>query len=174
MEKNWTKIRKLAGECAGENMSRGMNCSESVFAALIQSGALDQPPETVAYATGFGSGGGGAGLTCGALASAILANNMVHGRSHSPQGTSRAALREGHYQRYNHIVRDFVKMSGSGLCRDIINQFEEGYQDEAARPNCIRICRGAAKIAVDYLKMSAEEAAALGYDFSIVGIRNWL
>lgn len=174
MEKSWTEIRELAGQYARENMDRGMNCAESVYAALVRSGALQAPAETVACATGFGGGGGGTGLTCGALASAILANSMVHGRRSPPPDAPPTALREGFYQRYNNIVSDFVRVSGSGLCREITGQFEAGYKDAASRPNCIRICGEAAKIAVDYLQMDTREAAALEYDPSVIGIKNWL
>ena len=168
------EIRERAGEYATENMSCGMNCAESVLAALIRSGALDVPPETVAYATGFGSGGGGAGLICGALASAILANNIAHGRKDPAASEDRAELKKNHYKRGNNIVNDFVKESGSGLCREIINQFDGGYHDEATRPNCIRICGAAARIAVDYLCKDDEEVMRLEYNPSVVGINSWL
>ena len=174
MEKNWDEIKELAGQYATENLSRGMNCAESVYEALIRSGALDQPPETVAYTTGFGGGGGGTGFTCGALASAILANNMVHGRKNPPPDAPKTALKEKFYQRYNNIVSDFVKVSGSGLCREIVNQFEGGYNDAATRPNCIRICGEAAQIAVEYIQMDADEASELQYDPNVVGIKNWI
>ena len=174
MNKNWDEIKNLACEYTMENMSGGMNCAESVFAALVRSGAIDVPPEAVAYATGFGGGGGGTGLTCGALSSAILANNIVHGRKPPITTEDRAALKEKHYRRYNNIVSDFVKVSSSGLCREIINQFPEGYNDVATRPNCIRICCEAAKIAVNYLQLDVEETAKLEYDPTVVGIKNWI
>ena len=121
MEKNWDEIRELAGKYGSENIKSGMNCSESVFDALIRSGALDTSLDTVAYATGFGGGGGCAGFTCGALASAILANSSVHGRKNPgqiPEEIRRPMLRDKLYRRYNHIVSDFLKEFGSGLCKD--------------------------------------------------------
>ena len=175
MEKDWEKIRQLAGEYAGENMSnRKMNCAEAVLEALIRSGAVDVPLETVAYATGFGGGGGGSGYTCGALTAAILANSMVHGRKDPPSATDRFELKNRFSQRYNNLISDFIKTANSGLCREIVNAFPDAYQDEQTRPNCIRIVSEAAGIAVDYLKMDAEEAAKLSYDPTVVGIRNWL
>ena len=174
MNKNWDEIKALAGMYAMENLDNGMNCSESVFAALIRSGALDVPPETVSYTTGFGGGGGGTGLTCGALSAAILANNIVYGRKPPITTGDRTALKEKHYRRYNNIVSDFVKVSSSGLCREIINQFSAGYLDDDTRPNCIRICGEAARIAVDYLMMDVETAAKLEYDPTVVGIKNWI
>jgi len=175
MEKNWDEIKKMAMEYTTDNMTnRMMNCGEAVFEALIRSGAVEAPLEAVAYATGFGSGGGGAGLTCGALNSAILANGMVHGRKDPTSSTDRTELKTKHYKLYNNIVSDFVKTAKSGLCREIVNAFPDAYKDEQSRPNCHRIAKEAAGIAVDYLRMSEDEASRLEYDPSIVGIRNWL
>ena len=177
MAKDWENIRKLAVEYAGENINdRCMNCSESVFEALIRSGAIDAPLDVsaVSFATGFGGGGGGVGYTCGALASGILACGIVHGRKDPASTTNRMELKETMYKRYNNLVSDFVKVAGSGLCREIINEFPEGYGDAQTRPNCIRIVTAAAGIAVDYLKMDAEEASKLEYDPAVVGINNWL
>ena len=175
MEKNWEEIRKLAVEYADDNINnRGMNCSESVFEALIRSGAIDAPLEAVAYATGFGGGGGGVGYTCGALSSGILANSIAHGRKGPFSASNRMELKEKYYQRYNNLVSDFVKVAGSGLCREIVNEFTDGYVDSLTRPNCIRIVAAAAGIAVDYLQKDEQEAAKLEYDPDVVGTNNWL
>jgi len=175
MEKNWDEIRALAVEYAKDNMkNRKMNCSESVFEALIRCGAVDVPIETVAYATGFGGGGGCSGFTCGALSGAILANGVEHGRKDPSKAADAMELREKYYQRYNNLVSDFVKAAGSGICREISNGFADGYKDPEFRSNCRRIASEAAGIAVDYIKMDADEAAALQYDPSVLGIKNWL
>ena len=175
MNKNWDEIKKLAIQYADENInSRGMNCSESVFEALVRCGAIEGVPENVSYATGFGGGGGGVGFTCGALSSGILANSIAHGRKKPSESTNKMELKENFYKRYNNLVSDFVKVAGSGLCREIINEFPEGYKDEKTRPNCIRIVIAAAGIAVDYLRMGAEEASKLEYDPGVVGINNWI
>lgn len=177
MGKNWDEIRKLAMEYAEDNINnRCMNCSESVFEALVRCGAIDAPlePSAVAFATGFGGGGGGVGFTCGALASGILACSIVHGRKDPASTTNRMELKETLYKRYNNLVSEFVKVAGSGLCREIINAFPEGYNDAQTRPNCIRIVIAAAGIAVDYLRMDAEEVAKLEYDPAVVGIKNWI
>ena len=175
MGKNWDEIRKLAVEYAGDNINnRGMNCSESVFGALIRSGAIEASPDMVAYATGFGGGGGGVGYTCGALASGILANSIAHGRKDPAKSNDRMELKQKYYMRYNNMVSDFVKVAGSGLCREIVNAYPEGYMDSQTRPNCIRIVIEAAGIAVDYLRRNAEEAEKLEYDPFVVGINNWV
>lgn len=175
MGKNWDDIRELAGRYAGENLLGGMNCAESVYEACIRSGALDAPLDTVAYATGFGGGGGCAGLTCGALAGAILANGAAHGRKDPagiPEGIRRKMLRERIYKRYNSIVSAFLKENGSGLCREFSERFGS-YGDEAFRENCVKMCGDAARIAVDSLRMDADEAAGLEYDMSAIGIIGW-
>ena len=153
--------------------NRKMNCAESVLEALIRSGAVDVPIETVACATGFGGGGGGVGFTCGALTSAMLANSMVYGRKDPSSSPDKSELKEKHYRRYNNIVSDFVKVAGSGLCREIVNEFPEGQKDSRTRPNCIRISVEAAGIAVDFLQKKPEEAAMLEYDPAVVGVRGW-
>ena len=173
MDKNWDEIEVKAMEYTEDNMrNRGMNCAESVFEALIRSGAVDVPVEAAAYATGFGGGGGGVGFTCGALASAILANSIVHGRKY-PESADRTVLKQRFYMRYNNLVSDFVKVAGSGLCREIVNAFPGGYKDPDTRSNCIRISVEAARLAVDYLRRDAEEAALLEYDPDVVGTNNW-
>jgi len=99
---------------------------------------------------------------------------MAHGRKDPPSAVDRMELKDNFYRRYNNLVSDFVKVAGSGLCREIINAFPEGYKDEQTRPNCIRIAIATAGIAVDYLRKDAEEAAKLEYDPEVVGIRNWI
>jgi C_GCAxxG_C_C family probable redox protein len=176
MEKNWVEIKRFAVEYTIDNLqNNGMNCSESVFSGILRSGALDgATPEMVAYVTGFGGGGGGTGLTCGALSSAILANCIAHGRKDPKSSTNGTELRDEYYRRYNNIVSDFTKVANGALCSEIINRFPEGYNDDATRPNCWRICEAAAGIAVDYLQKSAEEAAKLAYDPAVVRIKNWI
>jgi len=175
MEKNRDEIRKLAVEYAADNMTnRKMNCAEAVFEALIRSGAIDVPYENVAYVTGFGSGSGGAGYTCGALVSSIAANGATYGRRDPSASTDKKELKEKHYSRYNNLVSDFVKIAGSGLCSEIVNEFPDAYSDANSRPNCIRIVSEAAGLAVDYLEMNMSETEKLEYDPSVVRIKNWL
>ena len=175
MSKNWDSIKTLAMEYATDNMTnRKMNCAEAVFEALIRSGAIDVPLENVAYLTGFGSGAGGAGYTCGALVSAIAANGATYGRRDPSSSKDKKELKEKHYSRYNNMVSDFVKIAGSGLCSEIVNAFPDAYDDPNNRPNCIRVVSEAAGIAVDYLKMDIDETEKLDFEPSVVKIRNWL
>jgi len=168
-------IKKTAMEYAKDNMeNKMMNCAEAVFDALIRSGAIDAPEYEVSYVTGFGSGAGGAGLTCGALTSAVLGNGVAHGRKDPSSSKDKTVLKKIHYKRCNSIVSEFVKSAGSGLCNEIVNAFPKAYQDEDNRPNCIRIVCEATGIAVDHIAKSDDEVATLEYDPKVIKIKNWL
>jgi len=71
------------------------------------------------------------------------------------------------------MVSAFVEAAGSGLCGEIVDQFPDGYADQDSRPNCIRICGEAAKIAVDYLQIEEDEVGDFEYDMSVIGLRGW-
>ena len=176
MDKDWKTIRELAGEYAAGNCLNGLNCAEAVLDACIRSAALDLPLDAVSYMTGFGGGIGASGYTCGALTAAVLANGIVHGRKNpgaTPKDVRGNELRERFYKRYNNLTGAFIGLAGSGLCREIVDQFEKGYADPANKPNCVRICEEAAKLAVDFLQIDEDEADSLAYDMDVVGIRGW-
>ncbi|MCL2122326.1 MAG: C-GCAxxG-C-C family protein [Clostridiales bacterium] len=176
MDKDWEAIREQAGKYAEDNMYNGLNCAESVFDACIRSGALDLSLDAVAYMSGFGGGVGASGYTCGALTAAVLANCVVHGRK-NPAAIAKDVrgneLKERIYKRYNNLAAAFVSAAGSGLCREIVGQFPDGYKDPDSRPNCVRICGEAAKIAVDFLQIEEDEVEDFAYDWSVIGIKGW-
>ena len=77
---------------AADNFKQGLNCAESVFKAILDTGvAPDFLPETVALATGFGGGMGLTGNNWGALIGAVMAVGAVHGRKNPLEGTSHNA-----------------------------------------------------------------------------------
>ena len=55
-KKSYEEMLQLVSELAIANYKTGYNCTESVFLALIDSGALDIPRETVRMCIGFGGG----------------------------------------------------------------------------------------------------------------------
>ena len=176
MDKNWQDIKTLAGQYAADNFQNGLNCAEAVLDACIRSGALDLPEEAVGFMSGFGGGIGVSGFTCGALTAAVFANCAEYGRKNpmeTPLDIRKAEMKEWKYKRYNHLVAQFVRFSGSGLCREIIGQFPDGYTDPDTRPNCTNVVREAAGIAVDFLQMEEEEIRKLDYDWSVIGIPGW-
>jgi len=71
---------------AYSNFSRGYNCSESVFEAVVGGMDLGLPPDALRLASGFGGGVGLYGDTCGAICGAVLAVGAVYGRRSLPEG----------------------------------------------------------------------------------------
>jgi len=107
-----------------DNFKSGLNCAESVFLAVHTELDTDLPPDIMCLVTGFGSGGGLFGGTCGSLNGAIAALGLVYGRRQPPSGThaeKKAQLygRPGLYRIYNRISNAFQEQYGTTLCREI-------------------------------------------------------
>ncbi|MCP4364638.1 MAG: C_GCAxxG_C_C family protein [Planctomycetes bacterium] len=71
---------KDVGELARENYIKGFGCAESILHALKDKGIVDVPDELLRAATGFGTGMGGKGMTCGAISGPIMAMGLKFGR----------------------------------------------------------------------------------------------
>ena len=109
---------------AVDNFKSGLNCAESVFTAILAELDTDLPPEVMCMVTGFGSGGGLYGGTCGSLNGAIVALGLVYGRRQPPSGTpeeKKAQLygNPGIYRIFNRIIQRFSGKVWDYLCRDI-------------------------------------------------------
>lgn len=159
------ELRTLASDYAIENFKNGLNCAECVYDALLRSGALNMPKETVAMCTGFGGGIGLSGKTCGALSAAVMANSAVYGRPDPwsvPQEVRGTEIAAKYYRRYNKLVHDFEEANTSTQCSEICAPFED-FHCKARRINCLKLIGKTAALAVDYLSMSQEEAFALPY-----------
>ncbi|AEB08833.1 C-GCAxxG-C-C family protein [Desulfobacca acetoxidans] len=109
---------------AVDNFKSGLNCAESVFTAVLAELEGDLSPEVMCVVTGFGSGGGLFGGTCGSLNGAIAALGLVYGRRQPPDGTleeKRAQLygNPGLYRIYNRLSNVFQERFGTTLCREI-------------------------------------------------------
>lgn len=109
---------------AVDNFKSGLNCAESVFAAIQAEMETDLPPEVMCLVTGFGSGGGLYGGTCGSLNGAIAALGLAYGRRQPPEGTpeeKKAQMygKPGIYRIYNRLSNVFQEQFGTILCREI-------------------------------------------------------
>ncbi len=69
-----------AGTVAREHYLNGFGCAESILHALNDTGILDVPETLLKASTGFGTGLGGKGSTCGAVTGPIMAVGMKYGR----------------------------------------------------------------------------------------------
>ncbi len=161
-----TDMRARAAEQAMENYKNGLNCSEAVYNALIQIGAIGASSETSAMCMGFGGGIGLAGYTCGALSAAVMAVGAGQGRKDpwaTPQEERGKQLQQKYYRLYNNLTHDFDKLSKGVLCRDICAPYPDWAANKDRRANCMRIIGETAALACDYLQMSQEKAFALPY-----------
>lgn len=68
------------GTVARENYLNGYGCAESILHALNDTGVLDVPDIVLKAPTGFGTGFGGKGSTCGAATGPIMAVGIKYGR----------------------------------------------------------------------------------------------
>lgn len=118
-------------EKARRNLRNGLNSAECVFEAVISHVDTGLPPETMCVVTGFESGGGLFGDTCGALAGAIAALGTVYGGREKP--TSLKAAREelygnpGLYRLFNRLPNEFKKRFGSTQCRLLTAQWRKNW-----------------------------------------------
>ncbi len=156
---------QLVNDYAIENFKGGLNCSESVYEALIRAGVLDVPKETIAICTGFGGGIGLYGDLCGALSAAIMANSAIYGRKDpwSVDAENRAKeVAEKYYRRYNNMVSDFKKINGCISCREIGELYDDWHSKER-RVHCMKLVGATAKLAYKYLQISQDEAFEMPY-----------
>ena len=169
---NIDDVSKLVGEYAIENYKKGLNCSESIFEALIRVGAIDVPPESIAMCTGFGGGIGLYGATCGALSVAVMANGVKHGRRdpYAVDAKIRGSeIADKYYRIYNNLISEFIERNGSAVCKE----FGAGYDDWNCRErhiHCLKLIGDTAQLAYKYLQISPEEAFKMPYGKNMKGI----
>lgn len=168
-----SELERRIHSLAIENHKAGLNCAESVLDALIRSGAVHLPPESVALCTGFGSGIGLTGHTCGALSAAILALGSKFGRP-DPMATDeevrKKELASKNYRVFNNMVHEFAERNGSALCREISSRCG-AWKGPKRKELCNTITGDTAVMVLKYLRMSPEEAFALKYGRNLGGCR---
>lgn len=155
-------------ENAKQNFKEGLNCSESVFKALIDAGIIDVPPEMVCLATGFGGGMGLAGHNCGALIAAVMAVGAVYGRRNPMEGDFKERIDQlygnpGLYRFFNQLPNEFEESVGVIDCKDINHDYPE-WQDKNRFRNCMRILVDAAGMAAEKI-LAGQSADAFNKPF---------
>ncbi len=68
------------GELAREYYLKGFGCAESILHAYNDMQIVDVPETLLKASTGFGTGFGGKGSTCGAITGPIMAVGLKYGR----------------------------------------------------------------------------------------------
>jgi C_GCAxxG_C_C family probable redox protein len=127
------------------------NCCQAVFTAYRQP-ELDEPT-ALKLATVFGAGGCGTGRgTCGAVAGALLAISMKHGRAE----TEDEAAKRRTYELGRRFRAEFEARNGSCFCRDLIGVdlgLPEGYdravKERLFETKCLSYVRSAAELLED-------------------------
>ncbi len=173
--------KALARQFVDENIKAGLNCSETVFNALIRSGIVDLPHEATALASGVNGGAGGTGYTCGALTGAVMGLGAIYGRRDpisdkakmlkDPGKKSEVKDPKDDYRyymmrRFNNVVGDFQKEMGTTQCQDIIDR-NNGYWNDERQKECVHCMKAAMEIALKYIEMEQEEANKLPYAVNI-------
>jgi C_GCAxxG_C_C family probable redox protein len=139
---------------AKENFRQGLNCSESVFKAVIDAGMIDLEPEMVRLATGFGGGIGLAGHNCGALVGAVMAVSAAYGRSNPMEGDKEERIKRlngnpGIYRFFNQIPSEFIEMNGAIDCKEFNRDYD--WHDVDRARNCKKLVVSAAELAAKYI-----------------------
>jgi C_GCAxxG_C_C family probable redox protein len=157
------EIVKEVVSIAVHNFNNGLNCAESVYDALLRSGALKAPKETLAMCTGFGGGVGLTGYICGALSAAVMANSAKYGRF-SPHDSDdvKKELSSKYYRRYNKLVHDFARETGAVNCADLCKEFDD-FNSKERKMHCTKLVRKAAALAYDTLCVPQDTAFKLKY-----------
>lgn len=161
---NKEEMINKARDNAKQNFREGLNCAESVLAAIIDTGVIeDFSPEVVAVATGFGGGIGLYGAVCGALAGVVIAVGCVHGRKKPKSGTVEERVKQlqgnpGLYRLFNNLVNDFVERFGSCDCIKLTYDFRDDYKSKERKMRCLQYVVEAAGMATEYIMKNKDES----------------
>jgi C_GCAxxG_C_C family probable redox protein len=136
------KIERVKKQAVA-NFKSGLNCAESVFLALHGELDTDLPAACMCLVTGFGSGGGLFGGTCGSINGAIAAVGLVYGRRQPPSGSGEEKKAQlygnpGLYRLYNRLANAFQAQFGTTLCRDITRPWHGDWFARERLKTCLK------------------------------------
>ncbi|MCR4399585.1 MAG: C-GCAxxG-C-C family protein [Syntrophomonadaceae bacterium] len=162
-----------AKEAARNNFRSGLNCAESAYAALVEVGLVDFPPETVAMATAFGGGMGLFGGACGALVGALMGVSAVHGRRNPREGTQQEIIdrlygNPGLYRFFNQFPHRFQEKFGATTCAELNRDYPEWFDKNRFR-NCMNITVEATGMAVEFIYQGAREGYTQPFGKNMAG-----
>lgn len=168
-----SELVEKAKENAKQNFRDGLNCSESVFKAIIDTGVTDLSPEAVAIATGFGGGMGLAGNNCGALIGAVMAVGAVHGRKNPLEGefqerVDRLYGNPGLYRFFNGMSHEFKAKYQYLDCKKLNEDYPE-WQDKNRFRQCMKMVIDAAGMAMEFIEKGKEEGYTQPFGENVAG-----
>jgi len=162
-----------AKDNAKQNFKDGLNCSESVFKAVIDTGVTGLDPEAVSLATGFGGGIGLAGHSCGALIGAVMAVGAVHGRKNPLEGefkdrVDRLYGNPGLYRLFNGMSHEFKEKFGALDCMKLNEGYPEWFDKDRFR-ECMKMVIYAAGMAMEYIQKGQKEGFTQPFGPNVAG-----
>jgi C_GCAxxG_C_C family probable redox protein len=165
---------------ARKNFSRGYNCSECVFEAVISLVDTELPQEVKKVATGFGGGVGLYGDSCGAIVGAVMAVSAVHGRSSLPEGEGKEAAKKateqlygkpGLYRLFNQVPNRVKEKYGYTLCRDLTSEWHDNWLCREHALHCREIITDAAEIAAELILSDKDEIASRPFGANVENVK---
>lgn len=167
------EMKEKVAQLAKENFRIGLNCSESVFKALMDAGLFDFPAETVAIATGFGGGIGVSGGVCGALVGMTMGVSAVHGRLLTGAEEQSEVIDQlygnpGRYRFFNQLPHAFEEKFGTLNCKELNKDFDSWFNKDRFRM-CMKIVIESAQMAVDFIYQGKQEGYTQPFGQNMAG-----
>ncbi len=107
------------GELAREYYLEGFGCAESILHAFNDQGIIDVPETLLKASTGFGTGFGGKGSSCGAITGPIMVVGLKYGRLKSEESA------EATYKRTKKIVDTYEQKYKTTQCAQVTHVWRE-------------------------------------------------
>lgn len=120
------------GELAMEYYLRGLGCAESILHAFNDLKIMEIPEALIKASTGFGTGFGGKGSTCGAVTGPIMAVGLKYGRLRPEEGTEEA------YKRAKMVVEAYEQKYKTTQCAEVTKVWRE--KGQFATPERRKFC----------------------------------
>ncbi|MDL2268259.1 C-GCAxxG-C-C family protein [Desulfovibrio sp. OttesenSCG-928-G15] len=161
---------KEAQKRAADNFSCGLSCSESVYEALLYSGAVseqDAPRSTCSLCVGFAGGIGLSGFVCGALSAAVMAVGAKFGRKDPHINMPDALQRERGSRRFNSMVNHFTLSMQTVMCDAITKPYQDNWDVPERKLRCAEAVAAAVATACLHLALAEEEVATLPWGYTI-------
>lgn len=137
---------------------QGLNCTECIMCTFLDIYNKDMPRESMALATGFGSGMGETKNTCGAITGAVMALSSVIGRkdpfAKETVGERIRELKEI-YGLVGEMVQEIEEHYGTLICKELSAPLGE-FEGKARKKNCMQIIGYCGGLAMKYA-LKAEE-----------------
>ena len=111
--------KKDVGELAMEYYLKGLGCAESILHAFNDLKIIGVPEALIKASTGFGTGFGGKGSTCGAVTGPIMAVGLKYGRLKPEESTEEA------YKRAKKVVEAYEQKFKTTQCAEVTKVWRE-------------------------------------------------